>query len=270
MRCYHWAAAAACLVLMTWGCHEEPIGTTFADDNYSPQGALVIPSNVQVGFFDLADPDNAGIAFDLTTKGEAVSSADVIATHSGGASATIATVTSFPSTVNVPLNDLLSSLGLTVDDVEVGDNVIFTFTGSTSTGVYNSSRTVSAPFSCKSTLSGTLDYVSTNYFCSGADLTGQVMMTSPSAGKYTFSDWSFGTYPECYGGSAANWGSLQLNDVCNQITVTGVDNYGDSWDFIINSVNGADLNASWSNTYGEFGTVTLTRTDGKNWPALTN
>ncbi|MDX1406674.1 MAG: hypothetical protein R3330_01040, partial [Saprospiraceae bacterium] len=66
------------------------------------------------------------------------------------------------------------------------------------------------------------------------------------------------------------WGSLQLVDVCNRISVSGVDNYGDSWQFVINSISGADLNATWSNTYGEFGTVIISRTDGADWPPLSN
>jgi hypothetical protein len=199
-----------------------------------------------------------------------VSSVDVLVNYEGGAQSVFTTVTSLPTTINADLDDVLAALNLTVGDVAVGDDTRFAFKVTTSSGVYLSNRTLRVPFSCVSALKGMMDYTSTSYFCSGPDLTGTVEMIETGAGTYRFSDWSFGTYPECYGGNAASWGSLSLNDVCNKLTLTGVDNYGDSWDFLINSISGSDLTASWSNTYGEFGTVTLTRKDGKNWPPLSN
>lgn len=270
MKLNYQTALVVCFIVALVGCHEEPIGDGFAGTNYQPRGAVVSPGNVQLGFFDLGDPANAGIAFDLQTKGEAVTSAEVTATHENGASTVYTTVSSFPTTVDVPMLDLLSALNLTVDDVEVGDEVLFTFNATTASGAYRSSESLLVPFSCNSELEGTYDYTSTNYFCSGGDLTGTVTLNEEAAGRYSFDDWSFGTYPECYGGSAAGWGSLRLVDVCNSISVSGVDNYGDSWEFSINSVGGSMLNATWSNTYGEFGTVILTRTDGSSWPPLSN
>ncbi|MDX1477108.1 MAG: hypothetical protein R3301_05350 [Saprospiraceae bacterium] len=267
--CYQ-AVGLVCMVLMATGCHDAPIGDDFAEKQYQPQGAVISPRNVQIGFFDLGDPDNAAIAFDLETIGEPVSSAEVVATHDDGSSATFTSVSEFPSTIDVTLNEVLAILGKTIDDVEVGDEVRFTFTAATATGTYRSSESLAVPFSCRSDLKGTYNYKSSNYFCSGDELTGTVELIEEAAGKYGFDDWSFGTYPECYGGSASSWGSLQLVDVCNRLSVTGVDNYGDSWQFVINSISGPDLNATWSNTYGEFGTVVISRTDGSDWPPLSN
>ncbi len=270
MRFYHWAAGAVCIALMATSCHEAPIGEDFADINYKAKGALASASNVQVGFFDLADPATAGVAFDVDVKGEATSEVEVTATHSDGASGVIAIVTSVPSTLEVPLDELLTTLGLTLDDVKVGDEVIFSFRSATSSGTYISSETLAIPFSCRSDLAGKMDYVSTNYFCGGDDLTGEVELSEEAAGKYAFDDWAFGAYHECYGGPASSWGGLKLLDVCNTISVGGEDSYGDSWEFKINSIDGPVMNADWVNTYGEFGTVTLTRKDGVDWPPLVN
>ena len=270
MKFYHWAAGAVCLALMVTSCHEAPIGEDFADVHYKAKGALASTSNVQVGFFDLTDPANSGVAFDVDVKGEDASSVEVTATHNDGASAVYATVTAAPETLNVPLEDLLSVLGLTLDDVEVGDEIVFSFKSTASSGSYASSETLGVPFSCKSELSGKLDYVSTNYFCSGDPLTGVVELINDAAGKYVFDDWAFGAYHECYGGPASSWGGLQLVDLCLVISADGVDLYDDSWTFTINSVDGAVMNADWGNTYGEFGSVELTRQDGADWPPLTN
>jgi hypothetical protein len=270
MKFYHWAAGAACIAFMATSCHEAPIGEDFADINYKAQGALATTSNVQVGFFDLADPDNAGVAFDVDVKGEAASEVEVTATHSSGATAVFANVSSVPATLNVPLDELLVTLGLTLEDVAVGDEVVFSFRSAAASGTFTSSETLAIPFSCSSALAGKMDYVSTNYFCGGDDLTGEVELTEDAAGKYLFDDWAFGAYHECYGGPASSWGGLQLEDVCNTISVGGEDSYGDSWEFTINSIDGAVMNANWVNTYGEFGTVTLTRQDGADWPPLVN
>lgn len=39
---------------------------------------------------------------------------------------------------------------------------------------------------------------------------------------------------------------------------------------LLYSVAGSDLDLSWGNTYGEFGNVVITRTDGSDWPPLSN
>lgn len=259
-----------CLGIALIGCHEAPIGDDFADTQYAPEGALIVPSKIQVGFFDLADPDNSQIGFDLASKGEGVSSTEVLVSFNGQGQSAYTTLSALPATVTVSLDQVLAALGMTIDQVEVGDAVRFSFRATTSTGVYLSNRTVRIPFSCKSDLKGEVDYVTTNHFCGSGPLTGTTMLNETGAGKYSFTNWAFGTYEECYGGTQATWGSLAMNDVCNKISVTGVDAFGDSWEVIINSVSGADLSITWSNTYGEFGTTVLTRTDGRNWPALTN
>lgn len=267
---------ACSLIFLGTGCHDEPVGDSFYEDNYSEvKGSIVAPQDVQVGFFDLGDLEGSEIAFDLVyLSGETPTNVDVKVMYgtAGDLSqpVSLTSVSSLPATISVTANEVLNALSLTADDIEIGDIVIFVFDATTASGTFRSNRFQEIPFSCSSDLAGTYDYVSTTYFCSGPDLTGEVTITQVSSGKYTISDWSFGTYPECYGGPAANWGSLQLSDVCNVISVLGVDNYGDSWDILIQDVSGQDFTFTWSNTYGETGTVTLTTQDGSEWPPLSN
>ena len=271
MKFYHWAASAVCLLFMAVGCHEAPIGDDFVDKHYSPKGSLIKAEDVAPGFFDLADPDNAMVGFTLVNAGETASSANVTATHSGtGASATLTDVTSFPTEVTITLDEMLTALGLSIDDVNIGETVVFSFESSSGGNTFISSEPLVADFNCASDFAGTCDYTSSNYFCSGDNLTGTVEITESGAGKYVFDDWSFGTYDECYGGPAASYGSLQLVDVCNEISVSGADNYGDTWEFNIQSIDGTKMVAKWSNTYGETGTVELVRQDGRDWPPLSN
>lgn len=119
-----------------------------------------------------------------------------------------------------------------------------------------------------SELAGLVDYVHTNNFA-GTDLAGTVdIIPLAVPGNYTLSDFSFGSWTAAYGIDPPS-GTLMWSNNCSTITLSGTDNYGDSWQFDeILASDGPVFTFTWSNTYGEFGTVSLTRQDGKPWPKL--
>ncbi|MFN0014169.1 MAG: hypothetical protein ACKVU2_06435 [Saprospiraceae bacterium] len=130
--------------------------------------------------------------------------------------------------------------------------------------------------SCPSTLAGKCDFVHTDYFCGGAPITGVTELKALTANTYVVDDFVFGCWVPCYGpGSGGALGSdaavtLRIVDICSKISVTGTDQFGDSYTYTIKAVNGPALTIEWKNTYNEFGKVVLTRQDGANWPALKN
>ena len=260
----------AFLAIMASGCHDSPIGDSFADDLYVPIGALVSVSNVQIGFFDLGDPGSASIAFDLSSVGESLSAADIEISFNEGALKPFKSAAAVPGTQTVTFNDAMAAAGLTIDDVAVGDAFRLQFITSTSSGTFRSSNTLEVKVSCKSKLAGTYDYVASNNFCGSADVAGQITLSEINAGEYIFDDWSFGSYQACYGVAAPANGSLVLRDVCNKISVGGIDSYGDTWELTIKEVNGPNLSVSYVNTYGEFSDAIITRPDGSDWPPLFN
>lgn len=267
--------AAFCMLSVSFlitSCSDGTIGDTFAEDHYQESGGTIINySNVVNGFFDVGDPDNSSIGFDLTDyTGADPSGVTIVASYGGNEVVLAQGSTDFPSSYTVTMNEFLTALSVPFDSVSVGDNGAIFFDATNGSGTFRSSNALVVPFSCRSELAGTYDYSTTNIWCGEADVTGTVEILEISSGVYTFDDWSFGGYPACYGGTAANWGTLSVNDVCNVISVAGADNYGDAWDIKVDSVNGSDLTISWSNTYGEAGTTTITRTDGSDWPPLTN
>ncbi len=270
MKFYHWAAGAVCIAFMAIGCHEAPIGEDFADINYKAKGAKAITSNVQNGFFDLGDPATAGVAFDLDVEGEAANSVEVTATFSGGASAVYAVVTTTPETIDVPLDELLTVLGLTIDDVAVGDDIVFAFVTSTSTGNYISSETLTVPFSCKSELVGTYDVLSTQLWCDPSEsIEGKSEWYEISAGVYGIVDFAFSSFEVCYGvGATLPEGNLAVNDICNTISISGRSQWDEEYTWEILSVDGPVIVIKWFNDYGEAAVSELTRTDGTDWPPL--
>lgn len=85
----------------------------------------------------------------------------------------------------------------------------------------------------------------------------RITLTSTATGVYLISDMSFGLYPGVYG-DAIPTGSL--SDVCDVLTgaSTNVDRFGDP--FTIEGVVNSDetITITWSNTWGDGGTVVLT------------
>jgi len=140
----------------------------------------------------------------------------------------------------------------------------------TPSGTYKSGNTLSAPCACASLLAGEHTYVTTPNIAwcegDGSDAMGTVTFTEGDAGVYAIDDFSFGAYAVC-GSTAFPDGTLSVSDVCNQLTLGGADQWGDSYEWSITDISGADMTISWSNTYGEAGVTVLTNGSG-DWPAL--
>ena len=117
---------------------------------------------------------------------------------------------------------------------------------------------------------GEYNYTTFNHFCETAPdtLTGTVEVFEKSDGTLAFTDFSFGLWPACYGIDPPT-GSLNFSLVNNMITpLNGTDNYGDIWEFESFTYSNNSYMISFSNTYGEFGSVILEPTDGRMIPDL--
>lgn len=94
----------------------------------------------------------------------------------------------------------------------------------------------------------------------------------PILGVYRIPDFSFGHFAFVWQDDPAfntKAGKYpRLVDACNSVSTQGSDQYDDTYTFKVLSVAGADLTIRWNNTWGDAGTVKMTRKDGKNWPPL--
>ncbi len=266
------------LCLVFTSCDDDkPIGDTFADDQYGNGDGVVIAefADVTGDSYIIPAGDESFIGFDVVDPSEGgISSADLLLKLNDGDPVVYKTITSFPDTTTITLSEATSAFGLTPDDVTGDDVAVMMLDATTSSGVYRSSSVLSAPFiDCPSSIDGELNYKSYDHFC-WADmpdtLTGTVNLTKVAGIEFTFDDWAMGTYPHCYDGfMAANWGTLTLRDLCEEVTIRGLDNYDDTWTWNITGVSGSTLTVKWENTYGEGSTTELTRADGSAWPNLT-
>ena len=188
----------------------------------------------------------------------------------------------------VSLQEAMDHLGLTLDMLNGGDDFFLWFTlrktdgqefrventGSNiiSSAAFNGFFTKTLSLKCTSDLAGTFNYESTalttpNGPCDPTTATGTVTWTATaSTGVYEMDDASFGNFGVCYGGPPAT--GVMVTDVCNRIGTDGGDQYGDTYDYSVTSVDGNKLTMDWTNTFGDGGTVVLTRTDGRDWPDL--
>ncbi len=101
--------------------------------------------------------------------------------------------------------------------------------------------------------------------CSGA-VTGNGEFKVLSRGKYSVSDATFGQYACAWADNPAT--GVTITNTCDEITTGGADQYNLIYTFSNLTVNpaGTVMTLKWSNDYGDAGTTTLTRTDGKTWP----
>jgi hypothetical protein len=151
---------------------------------------------------------------------------------------------------------------------------VFTVTSSTLTNAtFNQEVTVN--FACNSALGGTYQYSTVNYFTPDTGVVGTVPVTgtvtfaaTAIASEYTVSDASFGAYLKLYNDPANPTArNVKLRDLCNTISLFGTNQYGDTHSISNVVVSGNTLTFKWTTTYGEYGTTTLTKSNG-NWPAL--
>lgn len=217
-----------------------------------PSGFLVTLASAQL-------PNPVNFSFEVDAASTAVENLHYTISGNSGTIAANSSTTELPIMIlddNIsPGEDISLIINLTSGDVAINPNY--------------ETATHKIQVICESNLAGVYDYATTNVWCGAGDTAGSVELIDLGSGTYTFSGWDFGTYQACYGGDAGSWGDLTLSDVCGTLAYNGSDNYGDTWTIDALDVNGADLTITWSNTYGEGGTTTLTRTDGSSWPDLT-
>lgn len=189
--------------------------------------------------------------------------------------------------------DAMAALGLTAIDLEGSDQFVFrqemhfpngqVFTSNNVNtaiaslgGVYKSPFANGVAVVCPSDLGGTVNYSSTILLAGGGSsgsgvpagcgepIVGTTEFTVDGPGVYLIGDASFGLWnATClqYGDSEGN----VLSDACNVLSISGTDQYGDSYTWSIVSNDGTTLVINWGNTWGDGGRVALTRT-GKTWP----
>ncbi len=261
--------------MLFFSCSDGANGDDFAEQNYTPKGTLISTSNLVNGFFDLADADNSFVSFDVDAKGEAAGTAEISILFKDSGEIPFSTVSSFPSTVSVTMNEILSAINMSADAIDIGDVVTFSFDAVGSGATFRSSNSLRVPFSCRSTIGGTYDYVSTNLQasngnpCPMGEVAGTVTFEDLGGGEFLVSDLGFGQYESsCWSDSPATSANAKISDICNRIVSGGLDQYNLTYIWVITGVSGADLRISWSNDYGDSGDVVVTRPDGTDWPLL--
>jgi len=179
--------------------------------------------------------------------------------------------------ITIPAGEFIAKLPVTVltgniDPTET-PNLVLKITSATGAEVsanYSSLR-VAIRVICPSDLKGTYtvfweklqtgngsggpNQTATNFVIAAAD---KVVITQVSAGLYQMDDMSFGMYPGIYRDAKPTG---RMRDNCTKLTglTTNVDQYSDP--FTINGEVQADgkLKIVWSNTWGDGGTVILTK-----------
>ena len=177
------------------------------------------------------------------------------------------------NTGSIPAGETSGLLPIKVnpDNIELEEELTLTIklTSSAFQLANDSPVTYEFAVTCESELAGTVNYTHTDNFA-GATITGStdITLAGMTPGIYKFGDFSMGAWGEAYNIDPPT-GTLLFSHICGVVSLTGTDNYGDTWSMteVVES-DGPNFTYRWENTYGEFGTVTLTRADGSNWPLM--
>jgi hypothetical protein len=217
--------------------------------------------NVQVNIMGRPQSTATNITFEIGTTSTAVAGVHYNKLTAG-------------NSITIPAGSNTANIQFEILDDGIEPNEVWDLVVTINGGDLPLSQYVSATFklqvSCASDLGGTYSYSMTNIIGGAgsapcATQTGTGSLTEGSNGVYSSSDFTFGQFACAYGDSPPG-GTLRLNDLCDNLSFSGLDKYGDSYTIDIISVTASVLTFDWINTYGDGGTVALTRTDAKSWP----
>jgi uncharacterized membrane protein len=182
--------------------------------------------------------------------------------------------------------EAVAALGLTTAELEGSDQFIFRqamnfpdgrvfSSDNVTTAIASGGGVYKSPFQnivavvCPSDLGGTINYttVVTAAVVPIApclpSISGTTTWTVLGPGAYSVADATFGQYDCAWNDNPA--AGVTLNDACNLLSLTGSDQYGLIYTFVITANDGTTMRINWSNDYGDAGYSDLTRT-GKTWP----
>lgn len=290
-----------CLLLFLPSCENDGGDSKINSQNGAlPNIQKLDKTDTFIDLLGVQDGDDFNLGFSVDLALGEISSMNIIAfyTKANGTitKATLASnIVSFPATLTLTRDDIYDAFNnvnnpedfqsgdkLTITaDITLKNGTILKIINDDGTNNFSSNIATSDLYkvfqtynvTCASYLGGTYTYSTTNVgepngdFAAGP-LTGTVTFTDKGGGVYDISDASFGGFNALYGGGDSSK-RVQLQDICNQISFKGKDQYGSTFNFTSLTVNGNKLTFHWENDYGEFGDTTLTRTDNTNWPDLT-
>ncbi|MDP3311838.1 hypothetical protein [Lutibacter sp.] len=161
--------------------------------------------------------------------------------------------------------------------LKMSDGQLFTASNTSAnvkSGVYNSPFSWTVSLVCPSDLIAKFDIMQTNFKFRGAPEPGTLNLTGGEFKRVDGVTYSilpgadFGWWNFLYGAGSGYATGITLKEACGKLTLSGSDQFGDTYKILPGTVivAGNKLTYQWDNTWGEEGTVTLTRTDGKLWP----
>lgn len=293
--------------LFVVSCADEPLPFETFDE--MQHGAFARKLTDDEGTFFFTDPDNSAFNFSVEfydeNNGADVASHDWYVWHRSGDVVTdpvllISTPSSsfgtdgnsgLPTTsYSFSLNEALATMGMTIDDVNGGDDIIFdgfvvmndgrrfgpdnTGSGLQGDNGFDGIFRFQKPLLCQSTLDGTYTFT-TESWC-GDVIEGEVIFDQVSDGVYnllsvvagdTLNDSSFGSYRACLNYQTQDEqpnGDIQMSDACFKLAYGGIDQWGTETTLDEGTINGTTMTLVWSNGWGEGATVTIENSAG--WP----
>ena len=271
--------AVAVASMTTTACFDDPGTDTLFNGNVVEFNAGNLPNGLTSSFVRLSSTQTDVVQVQVNRVSSTSTEPITVNIEADPTSTAVAGVHySFPSkTIVINKGEFVVNFPVTVLTGNIAPsetpNLVLKITSATGANVstnYND-LTVRIRVICSSTLaakysvfweklqlgngSGGPGQTATNFVIASAK---EVVFTASGTGSYTVDDISFGMYPGLYSDSKP---AGRINDACSKLTgpSSNADRYNDP--FTINGVvnpNGT-VKITWSNTYGDGGTVILTK-----------
>ena len=117
MKTYSIIGLIAILAFSLTSCGDDPI------DLRRAEGVVPLVTDINPAVFDGLNKATTFVKFTVDMpEGSGVNAASVVVSFNGDqARAEVANVTSFPADITIPLSDVATGLGLTLEDIDLGD-----------------------------------------------------------------------------------------------------------------------------------------------------
>ncbi|TPN81323.1 hypothetical protein [Aquimarina algicola] len=191
-------------------------------------------------------------------------------------------------TFTITGTELLGDFGYTADQIKGTDVFTYQIVLVTANGEFtdvsanfdnqSADHTFNAQVLCPSDFSAEFTYESTNLI-EDEDLDVPTSRWATQTGTGSFEEVREGVYritPGATFGALSLWNdgvtagpeNIFLRDNCGTFSYIGEDSNEDGYNISPLTVNGNELTYTWENDEDQSGTVTLTRTDGMDWPDI--
>ena len=255
------------ILVMFSNCTDPDIVMKAEDELFTKKGGLVAVVDKTSSFFDLEDLSSSNFAATVVSTGDDPGNVEVFLSLNGENESKLTDISSFPSPINMTLDEATALVGTTPEEIKIGDEFVLRFE---TTSDFTNGKEVPILATCRTDLAGDytaeVTYFFHDFLADYPSNTMEMEVTSEGGTSYSITDLSGGLYSS--GPYVGAYGTTDFpftfDDICKEIRWTDqVDAFGQDVLTVDGSPSFIDDDGVISITvflsvYGESWTIVLT------------